>query len=197
MPFRSSGHMGKPLSVILIVLALLLSAATAAMAVVPAVQEGGSATPTIVTDQPDYTPGAIVTLTGVGWQAGEVVRIFVNDDVNQTWSLTADVTADAAGTFVYPFQLPTWFVANYTVTAAGPSGTATTTFTDGPLPASVSLTNWETKNTGMGHWNAWPEQLKLQGRRDGPVPNRDEGECSSDDRESVVRAGVPRLRDQY
>jgi len=81
------------------------------------VEQGPS--PTITSDYADYPPGATVNLTGAGWQGGEAVHIFVNDDASQTWSLNADVTADAGGGFTYSFQLPGWFVANYTVTATG------------------------------------------------------------------------------
>ena len=35
---------------------------------------------TISSDLPDYPPGATVTLTGAGWQAGESVSIIVTDD---------------------------------------------------------------------------------------------------------------------
>src|SRR5262245_49585694 len=101
---------------------------------------------TITSDLLDYTPGATVTLTGAGWASGESVDISVNDDVGQSWTLNSDPdpVADGGGGFTFQFQLPNWFVANYSVTATGPtSGTATTSFTDGPLPASVSLVNWE------------------------------------------------------
>ena len=88
--------------------------------------------PTIQSDLPDYAPGDTVTLTGSNWQPGELVHINVNDDVSQTWSRDVDVTADANGNITDQFQLPSTFVALYTVTATGPSsGTATTTFTDG------------------------------------------------------------------
>ena len=46
---------------------------------------GTSPAPTIQSDQADYSPGATVTLTGSNWQPGESVRIYVNDDVGQTW----------------------------------------------------------------------------------------------------------------
>jgi hypothetical protein len=86
---------------------------------------------TIASDQADYPPGATVTLFGAGWAAEEAVQLFVNDDSFQSWSHSAEVTAAGDGTFTYQFELPTWFVANYSVTASGStSGTATTTFTD-------------------------------------------------------------------
>src|SRR5438105_9639075 len=102
--------------------------------------------PTISSDKPDYSPGETVTLTGGSWQAGEAVHIFVNDDIGQTWSYSADVVADSTGSFVTSFALPTSFVALYSVTATGAiSGTARTTFTDGNvtlhLPATEPVTN--------------------------------------------------------
>src|SRR5205085_5339332 len=77
-----------------------------------------------------------------GWQAGEGVHVFVNDDEGQTWSYSTDVTADSTGGFVTSFVLPTSFVALYSVTATGTiSGTAKTTFTDGNV--TLHLTNAE------------------------------------------------------
>ncbi|HXF72860.1 MAG TPA: Ig-like domain-containing protein, partial [Actinomycetota bacterium] len=90
--------------------------------------------PTIASDKPDYAPGDTVILTGEYWQPGEVVHIRVNDDQSQSWRRDVDVTATEEGKIRDEFQLPTWFVATYTVTATGPlSGTANTTFTDASL----------------------------------------------------------------
>ena len=88
---------------------------------------------TIVSDKADYSPGETVVLTGEGWQPGEAVQIVVKDDGLQTeaWQHDATVTADEHGTISDQFELPTWVVATYTVTATGEvSGTAFTTFTD-------------------------------------------------------------------
>ena len=97
---------------------------------------GGSA-PTIASDKADYNPGATVTLTGGGWLGAtettpaESVHIVVNDTVGQTWSHDVTVTPDANGNITDVFQLPSYFVSDYDVTATGTvSGTATTTFTD-------------------------------------------------------------------
>jgi hypothetical protein len=90
--------------------------------------------PTIASDQADYAPGDLVTLTGMNWAPGESVHIFVNDDAGITWSRNADVVADASGGIVDQFNLPNWFVATYSVTATGQlSGVATTTFTDADI----------------------------------------------------------------
>jgi len=117
-------------------LAVVLAMAITSMAFAgtpsaPALQ---SAAPTITSDLPDYGPGDTVHLFGAGWQAGESVHIFVNDNVGSSWSRNADVVAADDGTLTDTFQLPNWFVASYSVTATGAmSGTATTTFTDGSL----------------------------------------------------------------
>src|SRR6476660_2420984 len=96
-----------------------------------AMRDVASATPSVVSDQADYNPGATVTLTGTDWGGSEIVHVTVNDDVGQTWAYNTDVTADDAGNFTLRFQLPNTFVANYRVTAIGSSGaTAQTTFTD-------------------------------------------------------------------
>jgi large repetitive protein len=95
--------------------------------------------PAIVSDQADYAPGSPVTLTGANWQPLELVHISVNDDNGQTWSYATDVTSSANGSFSVSFNLPTTFIATYSVTAAGPiSGTATTTFTDGNVKFDVA-----------------------------------------------------------
>src|SRR5438067_9757061 len=93
-----------------------------------------SAPPTMISDQSDYSPGATVTLSGANWRPGEPVHLFVNDDQGKTWSYNTDVTADSNGGLINQFQLPTSFVATYSVVATGAtSGTATTSFTDGNL----------------------------------------------------------------
>jgi hypothetical protein len=87
--------------------------------------------PTLTTDKADYAPGSTVTLTGTGWGVGESIHLFVNDDMGQTWSLNADVLADAAGSFTYQFQLPNYFVSDYSVTATGTAlEVVKTAFTD-------------------------------------------------------------------
>ena len=90
--------------------------------------EGG---PAITSDKADYAPGEQVALYGSFWGAGESVHINVNDDAGQSWSHDADVLAGLDGSFTYEFNLPDWFVAEYTVRAIGSGGlSAATTFTD-------------------------------------------------------------------
>ena len=101
---------------------------------VPTTEPAPVTSPTIASDLEDYPPGGLVTLTGAGWQPGEVVHITVNDNVGSSWTRSVDVTADAGGAIVDQFNLPNWFVAQYAVVAIGPaSGTALTTFTDGSV----------------------------------------------------------------
>ena len=100
-----------------------------------------SPTPTIVSDQNDYAPGSTVTLTSSGWLPSEAVHLIVDDHDGQTWSYTADLSADSNGSFTQQFQLPNWFVANYGVVASGFSGSsATTSFTDA-LSTSTALSS--------------------------------------------------------
>jgi Bacterial Ig-like domain (group 3) len=113
---------------------LVLAVSVVAGLVTPATIAAASTGPSITTDLADYPPGATVTLSGDGWQAGESVALFVNDSAGQTWNWSDSVTADDSGTFTDSLQLPNWFVATYTATATGTvSGTATTTFTDANL----------------------------------------------------------------
>ena len=109
----------------------------ATLIIVPPVaiaQEVPATTPTITSDKADYIPGELVTLTGAGWASEESVHIVVNDTIGQTWKHEADVVASIDGAFSHSFNLATYFISNYDVTATGPiSGTATTAFTDAPV----------------------------------------------------------------
>src|SRR5918998_1894207 len=71
------------LSLLLMAFAAVVS--IAALATGLAVKADAQAAPTIRSDKDDYRPGELVTLTGSGWQAGESVDIFVNDDQTMTW----------------------------------------------------------------------------------------------------------------
>src|SRR5215212_8993811 len=84
-------------------LSLLILSFAIAMIVFPAVAFGETVAadgttqasmPTIQSDKADYKPGETVNLSGSGWQAGESVHIYVNDNDGQTWTRDVDVTAD-------------------------------------------------------------------------------------------------------
>jgi Prealbumin-like fold domain len=114
---------------------LLLGAALAAAAFANSAWSVGE--PTLTSDAADYAPGETVTLSGSGWQSGSSVHVFVNDEIGQTWSYNADVSADSSGSFAHSFALPTQFVSLYKATATGTSqsgdpAAVTTTFTDAP-----------------------------------------------------------------
>lgn len=126
-------------------------AASVVVGVVAAIGGNAFATgsPSIASDQADYSPGATVTLTGAGWQGDDSVALVVNDSVGASWSWSDTVTPDSYGNFTDTLTLPSSFVASYSVTATGsPSGTvATTSFTDSstavaaaPSGVSFSLT---------------------------------------------------------
>ncbi|MGH9197099.1 MAG: cadherin-like domain-containing protein, partial [Acidimicrobiia bacterium] len=125
----------------LLALGLMVSMSGTALASILGEAETPDATaPAIVSDKADYAPGELVTLTGWNWQPGETVHIDVNDDVGMTWSRNADVVADDGGNISDQFNLPNWFVANYTVRATGDlSGSASATFTDSNVKASADL----------------------------------------------------------
>jgi hypothetical protein len=146
-------------------LAMALCGASVAWAAV------GDSGPSIASELADYNPGQTVTLTGSGWDTGGTqVHIIVNDDEGQTWSHVADVTPSADGTVTDSFELPTWFVAVYSVVATQTTETgtltATSSFTDAnpsadldqcandPAPSpssdgcSGSATDWVNGNLG-------------------------------------------------
>ena len=131
------------------VFARLLLALTMIVQLLPLAPAAADTVPWIASDKDDYPPGALVVLTGGGWQPAESVQIVVDDDQGKTWKRTVDVAADAEGGLSDSFNLPDWFVATYQVTATGAvSGTAKTSFTDGnvkvdtdPKPlANVTIT---------------------------------------------------------
>ena len=113
--------------------------------------------PAISSDKPDYAPGETVTLSGAFWAAGEAVHVVVNDSAGETWRHEADVVAAEDGSFSLQFNLPDWFVAVYTATASGASGTATTTFTDAnvvftaPAPTRFPAAGFQSVAKGASH----------------------------------------------
>jgi len=108
--------------------------------------------PSVTSDLADYTPASLVTLTGAGWQAGEAIHFFVNDDKGEIWSYQSDAVADGDGGVTVQFTLPDTFVAIYNVVATGSSGSRVAySFTDavaktpqspitvtGPVPPATS-----------------------------------------------------------
>lgn len=101
--------------------------------VAPASAQEAAPQPTIASDVADYQTGANVVLTGSNWQPGEFVNTVVHDDGvgERDWQRDITITADENGDIRNEFQLPEWFVANYSVKAtSAQSGVATASFTD-------------------------------------------------------------------
>ena len=152
--------------------ALLIGAAGSASAQALSTPFG----PSITSDKLDYAPGEHVLLSGAGWQPGETVSVYVEDDQNKTWFRNVDVTADDVGRISDEFDLPTWFVATYSVTATGrASGVVQTSFTDAgaaiqglsdpPCTGNAQCDNgWSTNNiAGRGENETIPMQMKITG----------------------------------
>jgi hypothetical protein len=115
-----------------------LASASGAMAMPAGDPAVTGSSPSISSDKADYAPGELVTLAGTYWQPSESVHIRVNDDAGSSWSRDVDVTANADGTIADSFNLPDWFVAEYSVRATGASGSvALTSFTDGNVKVAV------------------------------------------------------------
>ena len=96
--------------------------------------------PMVWSDKADYAPGERVTLNGAHWTPGDTVNIVVNDDEGDTWRRDVDVTVADDGSISDQFNLPGWFVANYSVRATdGSSRTAAWSFTDSRLITAATL----------------------------------------------------------
>jgi hypothetical protein len=130
---RSRGRKAAAFALFALVLLTALALASSSRAAVES-----PSPPQVWSDKADYAPGETVTLSGANWAPGEAVHIRINDDAGETWRRDVDVTADESGAISDQFNLPDWFVAQYSVTATGASsGTATWSFTD----ANVSNIN--------------------------------------------------------
>jgi len=95
---------------------------------------------TVTTDQSDYTPGSTVTITGAGFQPGEIValRLDENPDADADSPIQWTVIADSSGSFTdSSFSTNSADVGvTFTLTATGQSSgsVAQTTFTDANAP---------------------------------------------------------------
>src|SRR6185436_19289046 len=107
----------------------------------------GSTSASVTTDKMDYAPGETATITGRGFQPGEVVRLKIHEDPHTPQERGFDATADADGNFSGGYLVQDYDVdMKFLVGARGlTSGlTAQTTFTDAnrfgvtPLTQSVA-----------------------------------------------------------
>ena len=92
-----------------------------------------SSSAAISTDKMDYAPGETATITGRGFQAGEVVRLKIHEDPHTPQERGFDVTAEGDGSFsgeylVMDYDLDMKFIVGARGLTSGL--TAQTTFTD-------------------------------------------------------------------
>jgi alpha-D-ribose 1-methylphosphonate 5-triphosphate synthase subunit PhnH len=117
-----------------------------------------SSSAAISTDKMDYAPGETATISGRGFQAGEVVRVKIHEDPHTPQERGFDVTADADGNFsgqylVMDYDLDMKFIVGARGLTSG--RTAQTTFTDAnpqvitvAAPTSATVLQGVTANYG-------------------------------------------------
>ena len=115
----------------------------------PVTAQAVDGSPSIASDQTDYSPGATVILTGAGWQGDASVHLNVNDAIDRTWERNVDVVVAADGSVSDSFSLPANFIAHYDVTATGndTGRTATTSFADDTLSWDQCQNDSDNNNT--------------------------------------------------
>jgi hypothetical protein len=102
----------------------------------PSTEETIAVVPTVDTPEDDYGAGTDALVIGDGWAASEEVLIVITGSDGVEY-LNTPVIADHAGHFELVFTLAAYYVPRYDVVAGGPSGIATTSFTD----VALTLTN--------------------------------------------------------
>jgi hypothetical protein len=128
---------------------------------------GGSSSPTVQTDKPDYSPGQTVIVTGSGWATNTQVTLTFHEMLAQPNHVdVVKITfADANGTIDTSrpnnndddFELEdhdiglTYLLAATGLTSSGASGSAQTTFTDA-IPHDFKQCANEDTTLGDCHW---------------------------------------------
>src|SRR5690348_3662708 len=108
-----------------------------------AVQVAAAQSATVMTDQADYAPGTIVTITGSGWQPGETVTLsFVESpliDTHPDLYATADPNGNIVNNQFSPDQHD--ISITFTLTAIGQTSglQAQTTFTDAAPTLTITI----------------------------------------------------------
>jgi hypothetical protein len=125
--------------------ALVLGGANSSGAALNSSAVVGSSAASISTDKMDYAPGETATISGRGFQAGEVVRVKIHEDPHTPQERGFDVTADADGNFsgeylVMDYDLDMKFIVGARGLSSG--ATAQTTMTD--------ARNWNLTFAGTG-----------------------------------------------
>ena len=126
--------------------ALASTTASFVAAILLALALGGTAmaqSATVMTDQADYAPGTIVTITGSGWQSGETVTLQLVESplIDTHPDLTA--VADASGNIFNNQFSPDSYDVDITFTLTATGGTsglqAQTTFTDAAPTLTITI----------------------------------------------------------
>jgi hypothetical protein len=96
---------------------------------------------TVKTDNNDYQPGQFVTITGSGWQPGEVVNLILHELNTGEPDVTLIATADANGNIFNDAFAPDDhdLGVRFYLTAHGAGSQAQTTFTDSRTVTSATL----------------------------------------------------------
>jgi len=96
---------------------------------------GNTSGAVVRTDKDDYAPGQTVTITGLGWQPGETVKLTLHMDPLRDSDAELTATADASGNFTNTDFAPRQYDVGvrFVLTAVGQASglRAQTTFTDG------------------------------------------------------------------
>lgn len=100
-------------------------------------------TPWIVSNQTDYQPGALVTLTGGGWNGDSEVKIVIEgiSGNSKAWNLEKTIQVSSDGSIELKFNLPQQYIPQYKVTATGMTTgyVAANTFADTATPYSLDF----------------------------------------------------------
>ena len=145
---------------------------------------------TVITDQADYAPGTIVTITGSGWQPGETVTLsFVESPLIDTHPDLFAV-ADANGSIFNNQFSPDSHDVNITFTLTATGGTsgmqAQTTFTDANSP-TLTITI-----TGSGSVTAVRSGGSANIVSCTGFPNAGNGSCSFTSSQAICSSGTCR-----
>src|SRR5207245_1497761 len=97
--------------------------------------------PTVMTDQADYAPGTIVTITGSGWQPGETVTLSMVEspliDTHPTMTAVADAFGNISNNQFSPDMHD--LDVRFYLTATGSQSQAQNTFTDANRQFNISI----------------------------------------------------------
>ena len=120
--------------------------------------------PTLVTDRSEYSPGAVITIAGTGWQPGETVALLLHEQPTLHDDRTITAVADENGGFrttlsAEPHDAP----VRLFVTASGSSAQAQATFTTsaGSAPAAEAEIATDA-----------PSRMAAKTKADGAVPGK-------------------------